>query len=102
MNPDPASSTPSAGRTNPTAASPSARRKYVRAVGPRLRWVLLTVLGLFALLGANSVYLSAITFLEWVNRPTLYQNWFYQVMLGSTCSSVFSFSCRSWSSAWST
>ncbi len=58
------------------------RRAYVRAVGPRLRLVLFTVFGLFALLGANSAYLSAITFLEWFQRPTLYQNYFYQVMFG--------------------
>jgi tetratricopeptide (TPR) repeat protein len=44
--------------------------------------VLYTVFALFALLGANSAYLSAITFLEWFNRPTLYQNYFYQVMFG--------------------
>lgn len=56
------------------------RRKYVRAVGPRLRIVLLVVFGLFALLGANSAYLSAITFLEWLNRPATYQTYFYQIM----------------------
>ncbi|MGE3312720.1 MAG: tetratricopeptide repeat protein [Limisphaerales bacterium] len=58
------------------------RRAYVRSVGPRLRVVLLVVFALFALLGANSAYLSAITFLEWLHRPTLYQNYFYQVMFG--------------------
>lgn len=61
---------------------PPTRRLYVRAVGPRLRQVLLIVFGLFALLGANSAYLSAITFLEWLHQPTLYQNYFYQVMFG--------------------
>jgi len=34
---------------------------------------------LFALLGANSAYLSIITFLEWFNGET-YQNYFYQFM----------------------
>lgn len=69
--------------TAPNAPSPTpARRRYVRAVGPRLRVVLHIVFALFALLGANSAYLSAVTFLEWVNRPTLYQNYFYQVMFG--------------------
>lgn len=52
------------------------------AIGPRLRILLGVVFALVALLGANSAYLSAITFLEWFNRPTLYQNYFYQVMFG--------------------
>jgi hypothetical protein len=48
----------------PAPSTPSGpRRRYVRTVGPRLRWVLLTVLGLVALLGANSAYLGCITFL---------------------------------------
>src|SRR5215813_14709266 len=60
------------------------RRKYVRAVGPRLRILLLFIFGLVALLAANSLYLSAITFLEWLksNPDTTYQNWFYMVMFG--------------------
>ncbi len=57
------------------------RRKYVRAVGPRLRLLLSVVFALFALLGANSVYLSSITFLEWW-RGLTYQNYFYMVMFG--------------------
>ncbi|HMO66818.1 MAG TPA: multiheme c-type cytochrome, partial [Verrucomicrobiota bacterium] len=67
--------------SSPAAAAP-ARKKYVRAIGPRLRLVLYVVFGLVAVLGANSAYLSAITFLEWVNRPALYQNYFYQLMFG--------------------
>jgi len=67
---------------NPMPSPAPARRAYVRAVGPRLRWVLYLVFVLFALLGANSAYLSAITFLEWIYRPALYQNYFYQVMFG--------------------
>jgi hypothetical protein len=59
--------------------APRPKKKYVPAIGPRLRWVLLTVLGLVALLGANSVYLSGITFLEWKSGQT-YQNYFYQLM----------------------
>ncbi|MHC4832907.1 MAG: multiheme c-type cytochrome [Planctomycetota bacterium] len=35
------------------------------AIGPRLRWVLRVVLGLFALLVVNSLALAAVTFLEW-------------------------------------
>ena len=34
-----------------------------------------------ALLGANSVYLASITFLEW-SRDAIYQNYFYMVMFG--------------------
>lgn len=65
--------------------SPAARKRYVRAVGPRLRVLLLFIFALIAVLAANSVYLSAITFLEWVknNPDTTYQNWFYMVMFGS-------------------
>jgi tetratricopeptide (TPR) repeat protein len=61
------------------------KKKYVRAVGPRLRLVLYTILGLFAVLGANSFYLGAITFLEWLRGDpnTTYQNYFYMVMFGS-------------------
>ena len=61
--------------------SPSApKKRYVRAVGPRLRILLLVVFGLFALLGANSVYLSSITFLTWLDRDkgVSYENYFYQ------------------------
>ena len=64
---------------NPPANPPPARRKYIRAVGPRLRIVLIVLFALTALLGANSLYLSAITFLEWT-RGFSYQNYFYQIM----------------------
>ncbi len=62
-------------------AGPAARpsRRYVRAVGPRLRWVLRVVFALGALLGANSAYLAAVTVLEWM-RGLSYQNYFYQLM----------------------
>jgi tetratricopeptide (TPR) repeat protein len=46
------------------------------AVGPRLKWLLAAVFGLFALLAVNSVYLSAVTFLEWRSGEIL-QNRFY-------------------------
>lgn len=55
------------------------RKKYVRAVGPRLRMLLYFIFGLVALLGANSAYLSSITFLEWF-KGEVYQNYFYQIM----------------------
>ncbi len=63
--------------TNPENAP--ARKKYVRAVGPRLRVLLYFIFGLVALLGVNSIYLASITFLEWV-KGLSYQNYFYQFM----------------------
>src|SRR5436309_3909364 len=60
--------------------NPPARTKYVRAVGPRLRLVLYLIFGLVALLGANSVYLASITFLQWLNKELSYENYFYQFM----------------------
>src|SRR5436853_6109166 len=67
----------------PSATPP--KKKYVRAVGPRLRLLLLFIFGLVAVLAANSVYLSAITFLEWLKSDPnqTYQNWFYMVMFGA-------------------
>jgi len=64
----------------PSPGAPQ-RKRYVRAVGSRLRILLSVVFALFALLGANSVYLASITFLEWWNSLT-YQNYFYMVMFG--------------------
>src|SRR6266853_6840708 len=60
--------------------APPARTKYVRAVGPRLRLLLYFIFGLVALLGANSVYLASITFLQWLNKELTYENYFYQFM----------------------
>src|SRR5438093_3106529 len=70
---------------NETSSAAPKMRRYVRAVGPRLRLVLYLIFGLFALLGANSVYLASITFLEWLKADpnTTYQNYFYMVMFGS-------------------
>lgn len=68
----------SAPSTTSPAAQPSPK-KYVRAVGPRLRKLLLVVFALVALLGANSAYLAGITALEWAQGET-YQNYFYQYM----------------------
>ncbi|RME95558.1 MAG: hypothetical protein D6766_03020, partial [Verrucomicrobia bacterium] len=50
-----------------------------RAVGPRLRWWLVVLLVLTGLLGANSVYLAAVSLAEWLSGRLL-QNWFYQIM----------------------
>ncbi len=59
-------------------------KKYVRAVGPRLRLLLYFVFALVAVLGANSVFLAAVTSLEWVSSrsgtPVSYQNHFYLSM----------------------
>src|SRR5437879_4680164 len=70
---------------NPPNPPPAPRKPYVRAVGPRLRLVLYLIFELVAVLAANSIYLSAITFLEWLksDHDTTYQNWFYMVMFGT-------------------
>src|SRR5262245_40105600 len=70
--------------TDPSASAPPQRKRYVRAVGPRLRILLLAIFGLAAVLGANSAYLAGITFLEWIKSDpnATYQNWFYMVMFG--------------------
>jgi len=56
-------------------------RVYTPAVGPRLRPLLWAVLGLFALLGANGVYLSSVTAVTWATGVTQ-QTFFYMVMVG--------------------
>ncbi len=58
---------------------PPKRRVYVPTVGPRLARLLAVVLGLFALLSVNSLYLGAITFLQWVTGR-LYETAFYHLM----------------------
>jgi Flp pilus assembly protein TadD len=55
------------------------RRRYIPAVGPKLRKLLYLVLGLCAVLTFNSVYLGTITFSEWLSGDT-YQDYFYQYM----------------------
>ena len=65
---------------NPAPESaPLPKRKYIRAVGPRLRVVLYFIFALVAVLGANSAYLLSITVLE-ETTGLLYQNYFYQIM----------------------
>ncbi|HEX7860298.1 MAG TPA: tetratricopeptide repeat protein [Verrucomicrobiae bacterium] len=59
--------------------APAPKRKYVRAVGPKLRILLYVIFGFVAILGANSAYLASITVLEEVTGH-LYQNYFYQMM----------------------
>ncbi|WP_149498280.1 tetratricopeptide repeat protein [Roseiconus lacunae] len=59
--------------------APRKKKKYVRAVGPKLRKLLYFIFILFALLFANSGYLGLITFLEWFTGKT-YQDFYYQYM----------------------
>ncbi len=61
-----------------SAAAP-ARRRYVPAVGPKLKRLLAVVFALFALLCVNSVYLVSITLLGWWSQQS-YENIFYQWM----------------------
>ena len=51
----------------------------MRAVTPGLRRLLAIVLGLFALLAVDSIYLASITLLEWSSGRS-YENYFYQYM----------------------
>lgn len=53
--------------------------KPKRVIGPRLRILLVVVLALFTLLGANGVYLFSITWLEHFTGR-VYQDFFYQIM----------------------
>ena len=65
------------GETDPKSNPPAAPKRYVRAIGPRLRWVLNIIWVLLALLGANSVYLLTVTFMTWKDRASgvSYQNY---------------------------
>ncbi|QEG38498.1 tetratricopeptide repeat protein [Roseimaritima ulvae] len=62
-----------------SSAAPAKKKKYVRAVGPKLRRLLYAIFVLVALLFANSGYLSSVTFLEWLRGET-YQDYYYQYM----------------------
>jgi tetratricopeptide (TPR) repeat protein len=55
------------------------RKRYVPVVGPRLRRLLAVVLGLFALLAVNSVYLVSVSLAQWAAGRT-FENYFYQWM----------------------
>jgi tetratricopeptide (TPR) repeat protein len=61
---------------NPTGVD---RRRYTPAVGPRLRWLLLVILGLASLIAINSAYLVGIRVAEWQSGQVL-QDYFYQLM----------------------
>jgi len=60
-------------------SSATKKKRYVPAIGPRLKKLLHVVLALFGLLGINAVYLVTITVLEAATGKT-YQNYFYQLM----------------------
>ena len=66
-------------RTQDALAGGVAFRRPLPAIGPRLRWVLVVLTVLAAVLGANSAYLAGITFWEWVSGQSV-QNFFYQYM----------------------
>lgn len=55
------------------------RRRVRKAVGPKLRILLVAILALFALLLVNSLYLGGITLLEWRSGET-FQDYTYQSM----------------------
>jgi tetratricopeptide (TPR) repeat protein len=55
-------------------------RQYTPAVGPRLRILLWTLLGGFAILGANGAYLSSVTAVTWATGVTQ-QTPFYMLMV---------------------
>src|SRR5687768_8121781 len=66
--------------TPPPNARPRGERKpYVPAISPRLRVLFYVVLGILAVLGANSAYLLSVTWLEYITGH-VYQNYFYQLM----------------------
>ena len=60
-------------------SQPAPRRRVRKAVGPKLRVLLVVVLTLFALLLVNSIYLGGVTLLEWYRAET-YQDYTYQFM----------------------
>ncbi len=57
-----------------------ATSKPKRAVGPRLRVVLVVVLTMFSLLAANGIYLASVTFIQWW-REIVIEDYFYQIMV---------------------
>lgn len=65
--------------TNAASTGAPAKKKYVRAVGPKLRKLLYLIFVLFALMFANSSYLGVVTLMEWV-RDEAYQDYYYQFM----------------------
>ncbi len=62
------------------------RKKYVPAVGPKLKWLLSFILASFAIMSVNSAYLVSITLLDWISDAAAtgltYKNYFHVVMFG--------------------
>ena len=79
MSVDPASPLP-APQPNPAARVIPPRKPVIPAVGPRLKILMWCLFAVVALLGANSVYLSSVTFLDWVTGFD-HKNWFYLWMI---------------------
>jgi len=67
------------GQDSAAEAMPRVRKAYVPAVGPRLRKLLSVILAMLAVLGANSIYLAAITAFSSITGRS-YEDWFYQWM----------------------
>ncbi len=55
---------------------PAKPRRYVPALGPRMKVLLFVVFAATGLLGATGAYLGAISFLDWLRKPLLYTNTF--------------------------
>ncbi len=64
---------------SPPPHTPTKRRGHLPSVGPKLRIVLVLLLILVAIMGANSAYLGSITFLSWMKGQS-YENYFYLQM----------------------
>ena len=58
---------------------PAVRPTPAKAVGPRLRILLVLLLACFVLLAVNAAYLGGVTLMEWHTGQT-YQNYGYQLM----------------------
>lgn len=70
---------PAASAGGPPKVAPP-RRVLIPAVGPRLKILMWCLFGVLALLGANSVYLSSVTVLDWSTGMD-HKNWFYLWMI---------------------
>lgn len=62
--------------STPAKPSKPKKKRYVKAVGPRLKRLLSVVMGLFAITMINAAYLTSITI-----AGVEYQNWFYLNMV---------------------
>jgi tetratricopeptide (TPR) repeat protein len=74
------SASPSTPAASPIATGLPGRKLVRKAIGPKLRILFSVVLALLAIIGANSAYMAAITFLQWWTAQT-YEDYFYQWMI---------------------